>query len=209
MAAGGRTRFNSTVGHRLEAAASGRSSCRGCGTKLPKGELRFGECVDNPFGDGEATYWFHPWCAALMRPEPLLQLEAEVVALTEGAAMLQTAQEGIEYRRLPRLMRVESAPSGRARCRSCRELIEKGALRFSLAMFEDGRMNPIGFIHVSCAAAYFDTISLLPRLQRLQPDLDADTLKACRAQLDAASDARGPGPAKVLDASSEEERKKA
>ena len=50
--------------HVFEEASSGRSKCRGCGVPIAKGELRFGERLPNPFGEGEVTHWFHPMCAA-------------------------------------------------------------------------------------------------------------------------------------------------
>ena len=41
--------------HVFEPAATGRSKCRGCKQPLGKGELRFGEGLPNPFGEGEVT----------------------------------------------------------------------------------------------------------------------------------------------------------
>ena len=56
------------MAHVFEPAASGRAKCRGCGQALPKGEVRFGEKLANPFAEGEMTHWFHPLCAAYKRP---------------------------------------------------------------------------------------------------------------------------------------------
>jgi Poly(ADP-ribose) polymerase and DNA-Ligase Zn-finger region len=165
----------------IQAAPSGRAKCRGCGDAIAKGELRFGETGPNAFGEGEATSWFHLACAALMRPEklePVLASTAE--ELPERAWLVETARFGLEHRRLPRLVRGERASSGRAHCRSCRELIAKGEWRFALQMFEEGRPNPIGTIHASCAEAYFGTLDILPRVLRLTPKLsqpDIDELK--------------------------------
>ena len=61
------------VPHLFEPAASGRSKCRGCGQPIKRGELRFGECLPNLFGEGETTLWFHPLCAAYKRPQPVLE----------------------------------------------------------------------------------------------------------------------------------------
>ncbi len=103
-------------------------------------------------------------------------------------------------------MRAERAPSGRARCRSCRELIEKEAWRLSLAMFEDGRMNPIGFIHVPCAGEYFGTADVIARLDRLHPDWPASDREQVSAQLleqpavKKVAAAPGPGVSKAGDA---------
>ncbi len=157
---------------RLEPAASGRAACRGCGRKIAKGELRFGEALPNAFGEGEATHWFDLVCAACKRPEKLLAVvEATSDAVPDREWLVQTARVGAAHRRLPRLERAERAPSGRARCRSCRELIDAGAWRLVLAMFDDGRKVPIGNVHAECAEAYLGTADVLDRVARLTPDL--------------------------------------
>ncbi|HLV65544.1 MAG TPA: hypothetical protein VKY73_07015 [Polyangiaceae bacterium] len=161
---------------RIEPASTGRAKCRGCGRKIDKGELRFGEVLPNPFGEGDATYYFHLACAACMRPEGFLPA-LERAALPDGAmaaALRSLAELGIQHRRLTRLARAERAASGRARCRLCHDLIEKNTLRFALQLFEDGRMAPIGTIHVQCAEAYFGTAELLERLERLGAVLPED-----------------------------------
>jgi hypothetical protein len=158
----------------IQPAPSGRAKCRGCGNTIAKAELRFGETGPNAFGEGEATSWFHLACAALMRPEKLEPvLQAHTEELPERPWLTEAVKVGLEHRRLPRLVRAERASSGRAHCRSCRELIEKGEWRFALQMFEEGRANPIGTIHVSCAEAYFGTVALMDRVRRLTPALTA------------------------------------
>ena len=188
----------------IQAAPTGRAKCRGCGQVIAKGELRFGETGPNSFGEGEATSWFHVACAALMRPEKLRPvLEASSDQQPEHAWLLQTARSGIEHHRLPRLVRVERASSGRAHCRSCRELIAKGDWRFALQMFEEGRPNPIGTIHVSCAEAYFGTADVLTRAQRLTPDLSEADL----GDLQKALSEQRPGLAKTQGSDSEDDSK--
>ena len=162
---------------RIEAASSGRAKCRGCGGAIAKGQLRFGEVLPNPFADGEATYWFHLSCAACMRPEKLLEaLDSSGTAPDDAAWLRATAEAGVRHPRLARLARAEPSPSGRARCRSCRELIEKDAWRFVLQIFEDGRMQPIGFIHAACAEAYFGTSEVGERTARLCSELSGEAL---------------------------------
>lgn len=157
----------------LEPAASGRAKCRGCGQTLPKGELRFGERVPNPFGDGEATYWFHPWCAAARRPEVYLELEHVPETLEDAADLEKLAQVGRDHYRLARIEKLERAPSGRARCRHCKELIEKGAPRIGLSIWEEGRFSGMGNIHLSCAEAYFGTPETVEtRLRFVGKDLE-------------------------------------
>jgi hypothetical protein len=152
----------------LEPAKTGRSKCRGCGRSIERGELRFGESVPNPYGEGESVYWYHPVCAACMRPDKLKPaLEIPGQPLPELEWLRQTAMVGLAHRRLPRLVRAERASSGSARCRLCRELIGKGSWRLALQMFEEGRMHPIGTIHVECAQAYFGTADILDRIDHL------------------------------------------
>jgi hypothetical protein len=186
----------------IQPAPTGRAKCRGCGSAIAKGELRFGEVGPNSFGEGEATSWFHLSCSALMRPEklsPVLQQTSD--PLPERPWLEETARVGLEHHRLPRLTRAERASSGRAHCRSCRELIAKGDWRFVLQMFEDGRANPIGTIHASCAEAYFGTADVAARAVRLTPGLseaDADDLKKALAE-------QRPGLAKTQASDSDDE----
>ncbi|HEX7668224.1 MAG TPA: hypothetical protein VF395_01505, partial [Polyangiaceae bacterium] len=168
----------------LELASSGRAKCRGCGRAIAKRELRFGESLPNAFGEGDALYWFHPLCAACMRPEKFASVAGGFDgALEDRDWLLRTAEFGAAHRRLPRLGRAERASSGRAHCRQCRELIPKDEFRLALQMFEEGRMSPIGYIHVACAEAYFGTRDILDRVRRLTPDLSDDDAREIEATL--------------------------
>jgi len=166
----------------IEIASSARAKCRGCDQNIAKGELRFGERQPNAFGDGEMTLWFHLPCAAYTRPEPFL--EALPNAQIDNAASLVSAAEfGIEHRRLPRVHGAERAPTGRARCRSCKELIERGAWRISLVFFEEFRFAPSGFVHAACASEYFATTDLIERVKHFSPELRADELEDLQVAL--------------------------
>ncbi len=168
----------------IQAAPTGRAKCRGCGNTIAKGELRFGESGPNTYGEGEAITWFHLACAALMRPDKLLPVvEASSQELPERGWLVDTARAGLSHERLTRMVRVERASSGRAHCRSCRELIPKGEWRFVLQMFEEGRPNPIGTIHACCAEAYFGTGDVLGRAQRLTPGLNEADVAELRQAL--------------------------
>jgi len=162
--------------HAIEPAASGRAKCRGCGRKIEKGELRFGERFPNPFADeGEMTLWFHLLCGAYKRPEPLLEvLEASPVDAATAATLADAARTGLEHRRLPRVDGAERSPTGRAGCRACREKIPKGSWRIRLMYFEEDRFVPSGFLHLGCAREYLGTTDLLDRLKRFTPDLSAE-----------------------------------
>ncbi|MCH7780711.1 MAG: hypothetical protein IH848_07675 [Acidobacteria bacterium] len=63
--------------------------------------------------------------------------------------------------RVPRVDGAQKAPTGRARCRSCREPIEKDSWRVSLVFYEDGRYQPSGFVHAACVSEYFETTAIL------------------------------------------------
>lgn len=197
------------MAHVLETATSGRAKCRGCDRKIAKGALRFGERVPNMFGEGDMTLWFHPACAAYKRPEPFLEAlnaeggkalldaaaahaaaedETEAAAL-DAASLEAAANLGIAHRRLPRVDGAERAPTGRARCRHCREPIGKEAWRIRLVYFEEARFEPSGFIHAECAADYFGTTDLIDRARRFNAALNDDAAAELRRALDAAAGA--------------------
>jgi hypothetical protein len=172
--------------HVIEPASSGRAKCRGCGERIAAGELRFGERLPNPFADGEMTHWFHLECAAFQRPEPFLEtLEARGVSLDERERLESEARRGLAHRRLPRVSGAERSPSGRAKCRSCRETIAKDAWRITLVFWEEGRFEPSGFIHAGCAQSYFETTDLMSRVRRFSPVLTDDDLGELREELEA------------------------
>ena len=161
----------------LERATTGRAGCRGCGRKIEKGGLRFGESLPNPFGDGDATFWFHLSCAACNRSEKLLAaLASAELDVPDRERIERVAAIGVAHPRSTRLLHAERAASGRARCRSCKELIPDGAWRLSLGIFEDGRTQPIGFIHAECSQAYFETRKLGEHVALLTPDLSHEDL---------------------------------
>jgi len=160
------------MGHVFEAAPSGRAKCRGCGEVIPKGELRFGERLPNPYGEGEITLWFHPLCAAYKRPEPILQALGESLqGITDREALEAAARGSMAQRRIPRINGAERAASGKAKCRSCRQPIERGSWRIRITFYDEGRFSPGGVIHLSCRKAYFETDDILDRLLRFSPAL--------------------------------------
>ena len=161
------------MGHVFEPAPSGRAKCRGCGGVIPKGEVRFGERLPNPYGEGEITLWFHPLCAAYRRPEPLLQALGETApgTVADHAALEAAARGSLAQRRIPRINGAERAPSGKAKCRSCKQPIERGAWRIRITFYDEGRFSPGGVIHLSCRKAYFETEDILDRLLHFSPAL--------------------------------------
>ncbi len=165
--------------HIFEIAPSGRSKCRGCGRAIEKGTLRFGERMPNPFGEGDMTHWHHPRCAAHRRPEPMLEaMEAGIYPDADSVALITAARHGIAHRRLPRLGAAEQAPSGRARCRHCRALIDKDVWRLPLVFFEEGAYNSGGFIHAACAREYCETADVAETVACFAPTLSAAEVSA-------------------------------
>ena len=189
--------------HVIESATSARAKCRGCDRKIAKDELRFGERQPNAFGEGEMTLWFHLTCAAYKRPQPFLEVAASSGA-PEAAALIPAAEFGIAHRRLPRVNGAERAPTGRARCRSCREPIEQAVWRISLTFFEEYRFAASGFVHAACAAAYFETIDLIDRVAHFSPELDTAALVELRGALRTGPD----GPAAPAAAREQEEQER-
>ncbi len=130
------------------------------------------------------TLWFHLICAAYRRPDPLL--ETMPASGEQDERVTAEARRSLELRRLPRIDGGQRDPSGRAKCRSCRETIQKGEWRIRLAFFEQGRFEPGGFIHVACAPTYFETDDVAPRVLHFSADLAAEE----RADLERALAAR-------------------
>jgi hypothetical protein len=160
------------VAHLFVPAASGRSKCRGCARPIKRGELRFGECLPNLFGEGEMTLWFHPLCAAYKRPQALLEaLAASTEDVPDRENLERAALRSTSYRRVPRVDGAERAPSGQARCRSCHEPIARGNWRIRIVFYEEGRFSPGGYIHLTCRKVYFETDEVLDQLLHFSPDL--------------------------------------
>ncbi len=160
------------MAHSIEIAASGRAKCRGCSQPIARGDLRLGERLPNPYAEGEMTLWFHLGCAAYKRPEVLLEaLESCDQEVIDESHLREIAQPGLEHRRLPRVDGADRAPTSRARCRSCREMIDKGSLRIRLVYFEESRFNPSGYIHVTCAEDYLGTLDIMDRVRHFSAEL--------------------------------------
>jgi len=160
------------VPHTFETATSGRAKCRGCGRPIDKGQMRFGERLPNPYAEGEMTLWFHPLCAAYRRPAAVLEALEATEAPIDRETLEAAARFSSGHRRLPRIDGAERAPSGQAKCRSCRQPIAKGAWRVRLKFLEEGRPSPGGFIHLECRDAYFETPGIADAVLHFSPDLD-------------------------------------
>ena len=71
---------------------------------------------------------------------------------------------------------------GQAKCRQCKEPIEKGSWRIRLVFHEEGVFSPGGFIHLACRQPYFETTDILEQVLHFSPALSAED----RAELEAA-----------------------
>ena len=121
------------------------------------------------------TLWFHPLCAAYKRPESVLQTLGEAPQGVPDAAALERAARGNSaQRRLQRIDGAERAPGSQAKCRSCKEKIEKGTWRIRLLFFEEGRFMPGGFIHIACGKAHFEGNAFLDPVLHFSPDLSEE-----------------------------------
>ncbi|HEX2138953.1 MAG TPA: hypothetical protein VHG33_04490, partial [Woeseiaceae bacterium] len=103
-------------------------------------------------------------------------------------AFKPAAEYGIEHRRVPRIDKVDRAPTARARCRCCRELIAKGSWRIGLVFFEEYRFEPSGFIHAGCAKEYFGTTDVMDRVRHFNPGLESGELAQVESALGAPPD---------------------
>jgi len=139
--------------------------------------MRFGEQVENAFGEGLATHWFHLMCAAEKRPEKLAAAVATYTdELPERATLDSVIRSGIDNPKLTTVRRGERASSGRARCQHCRELIEKGALRVAVEREEESAMAALSYVHAKCAPEYLGSSGLFEKLRRTSPDLSQQDL---------------------------------
>ena len=183
------------MAHLFVPAASGRSKCRGCGQSIKRGELRFGECLPNLFGEGEMTLWFHPLCAAYKRPQPILEaLSQTTEPMPDRERLERAAQTSLLYRRIPRIDGAERAPSGQSTCRHCRELIERGTWRIRIVFYQEGIFTPGGYIHLGCRKAYFDTAEVLEQVLYFSPKLEAAERQELVRALDPQVESKGdPG----------------
>lgn len=149
---------------------------------IAKGQMRFGEQVENAFGEGLATHWFHLMCAAEKRPEKLAAALATYTdEVPERASLESVIRSGIDNPKLTTVRRAERASSGRARCQHCHELIEKGALRVAVEREEESAMAALSYVHAKCAPEYLGCAGLLDKLKRTSPDLSEQDLSELSA----------------------------
>jgi len=170
----------------IEAASTGRASCRRCREKIEKGQLRFGERVPSTFGEGEQTLWYHLPCAAERLPA---KLDAALAGfdgeVPEREALVSVIENGKENEKLALVQKVDRAPTARAHCQQCHEAIPKGELRVGVDRDQEGMMPTVSYLHLRCAATYLGEAGLKAKLERSAHGLPAEDQAALAAALGA------------------------
>jgi hypothetical protein len=161
-------RLDAGMSDTIEAASTGRASCRYCREKIEKGALRFGERVPSQYGEGEQTQWYHLTCAAERLPAKLGAALAEFSGDVPDRETIEAAVEnGKENEKLALVQRIDQAPTARAKCQQCHEAIDKGELRVGVDRDQEGMMPTTSYLHLRCAAAYLGEAGLKAKLERL------------------------------------------
>lgn len=158
----------------IEGARSSRSKCKTCRKKIEKGVLRLGVLIEGPYGIG--YLWHHLTCAAKRRlddVEAAYEREAwndakeppdDVPTIEAMRKLNEEAEEKREQRK--KIPYAEIDPSGRAKCKHCGEVMEKGSLRVVLGReIEFGsqyRTMPI-HVHLGCVAGEIEKVDCSSR----------------------------------------------
>ena len=185
------------MAHVIEAAKSGRSSCRTCRQGIQKGDLRFGEEALNSFSDsgGTSYQWHHLKCAAQKRPHELraaMETFAGEIPDREGIeATLREAESKVK----PAFPYAERAPSARSRCIACEETIEKGSLRVAV----EQEVQAAGFttkaaryLHPPCVAGWSDDPELMAKVKKNSRGLSEVEQESIDALVSEGGKAEGP-----------------
>jgi hypothetical protein len=131
----------------VEVAPSGRGMCGHCKQGIAEGALRFGFKLDG------SVAWFHLQpCAASVYPEKVeYALERSNVMVPDRKGLEAAIEAARPAARRARLRPVDRAPTGRATCRHCKQLVAKGTLRANWLLYDD---TSTGALHVACVNGY-------------------------------------------------------
>lgn len=147
----------------IEAAKSGRASCRTCRKKIDKGTLRFGEATENQFDPdgGMSLRWHHLECAAAKMPDKVKPaLDAFGGDVPDRAAIDAALASGKKAAAADkRFPYAERAPTGRSRCIECNEAIAKESWRVAVEReIDTGSFvrTGAGYLHPACAEGHAD-----------------------------------------------------
>jgi poly [ADP-ribose] polymerase len=175
------------MAHTIEVAKSGRAACRTCKESIAKGELRFGEEVQNQFSDGPSLQWHHLKCAAKSKPAQLQQaLAAYTGDIPDRAGLDAAIEDGKKHTKASAYPHADRAPTGRAKCMFCNNAIEKGAIRVVVEReVETGAFmgKSAGYLHMECAAESIEEKDLFDRVKANSTALSSEDLEELRSQL--------------------------
>ena len=184
--------------HTIEAAKSGRASCRTCKKPIVKGDLRLGEAVINAFSAGNAPsyHWHHLSCAAQKRPLMLEEaLQTTAVVVFDRAYLEREIAANRKNQQPDKYPYAERAKTSRSSCLSCTTAIEQGTLRVAVERDVDRGAfvaKGAGYLHGICAGAWLSSNSsnsssaagdLLGVISANSPSLDRADLDALKNEL--------------------------
>lgn len=185
----------------IEGARSSRSRCKTCRRKIEKDSLRLGILIEGPFGTG--YMWHHLICAARRQFEHVEEAYAQEAWLNAktppkklpGLESLEQQQQKAEERRKKKktLPYLELDPSGRAKCKTCDEAMDKGSLRAVLGrgvtFGNQVRVTPIT-VHPRCVVAELgkddcetEVAGLIEALRANSEDIDAGLFATAVAEI--------------------------
>ena len=189
-----RRRLEAIVGHMIEAAKTGRASCRSCRKSIAKGDLRLGEEVPNAFAAGESTYqWHHLACAAKKKPLVLEEaLGTTELEIPERAALETDIAANKKNQKPAKFPYAERAKTSRSTCQQCSAAIEKGTLRVAVEREVDTGSfvaASAGYLHAACAPTWLEENGgfegvLLDVLKKNSTGLEAQDFEALALDLD-------------------------
>ncbi len=175
------------MAHVIEAAKSGRSTCRSCKQLIEKGALRFG-FETTGFDGNPGHVWHHLLCAATKLraevKETLAGFNGEVPNRAELDAALAAGPAGGKAAAAEKAYPfAERAATGRSKCMECEAAIEKGTFRVGIE--REIEVNGVtrkgaGYFHAGCTASLGE--GLFENL-KANSGLDGAELDALQARL--------------------------
>lgn len=175
------------MAHVIEAAKSGRSTCRTCKQLIEKGALRFGQETTG-FDGNPGHVWHHLLCAATKLraevKETIGAFSGEIANRAEIDAALAAGPSGGKAAAGEKAYPfAERAATGRSKCMECEAAIEKGTFRIGIE--RDIEVNGMsrkgaGYFHAGCTASLGE--GLLEKL-KANSGLDDAELASLQAAL--------------------------
>jgi Poly(ADP-ribose) polymerase and DNA-Ligase Zn-finger region len=176
------------MGHVIEMAKSGRSTCRVCKQGIPKGELRFGEETVNAFSEsgGTSFVWHHLKCAAQKKPYELDDALKTFDGEVPDREALEATRKEAEGKVKPRFPYAERSPSARSKCIVCGETLEKGVLRIAIesdAATAGFMAKSARYLHPGCATEQAAEEGFLDKVKTHSRGLTDEEIAALDAAL--------------------------